>query len=290
MMDRTLVEIVCDGGGKIGIGHIRRSSALAESLKKENIETRLVGLSEAAKKMLPAIDADNRKAGLILFDVAEGIENEINHAKQNGQTTVTLDWFGNTVPDVNIAVYPHNEVKALKEKYIGFEYIVLRDEILKQQPKPFNGQANKVFVCLGGGDLLGQGFDAANFLKKKGLDTTLVQGPLAKTIPGEHGFTILTNPPDFPELFNHCDWAVTNGGGCLFEALYLGKATYVLPQTEWEMRIAMFAQKAGVVLGIGKEGLKKFSAEELSPVTQQKKKLVDGRGAERIAAIIKKLI
>jgi spore coat polysaccharide biosynthesis predicted glycosyltransferase SpsG len=289
-MNKKIVEIICDGNQKIGFGHIRRSSALAASLRKENIPVRLVGLSEEARKLLPANMPHASKPAILVFDVAEGIEMAINQAKQDGQTVVTLDWFGNAVPDINIAVYPHSEVKALKEKYIGFDYIILREEIRNLLPGTPGDKTNNVLICLGGGDLLGQGFDTALFLKKNGFTVTLVQGPLAKNIPGDHGFTLLINPPDFPQLLAGCDWAVTNGAGCLFEALYLEKKVYVLPQTEWEMRIAVFVKKQGGVLGIGQDALKDFLTQNLLAVEEKNKKMVDGQGVDRITAVIKKLL
>jgi spore coat polysaccharide biosynthesis predicted glycosyltransferase SpsG len=290
MNEKPLVEIVCDGNGRIGLGHIRRSTALAVSLQKDNISTRLVGLSEEARRLLPPVDSYKDKADIIVFDVAIGIDDVIEKAKENAQLTVALDWFGTAVPDINIAVYPHTEVKALKEKYIGFEYIILRDEIIMQQPVSFKGETGKVLVCLGGGDLLEQGFDAAMLLHKKGFDVTLVQGALAKNIPGNYGFTVVSNPSNFPALLGGCDWAVTNGGGCLFEALYFDKPVYVLPQTEWEMRIAVFAKEQQAILGIGTKGLETFSAEEIPYFFRKKIKLVDGHGAERIKRIIKNLL
>lgn len=289
-MSKKIVEIICDGNQQIGLGHIRRSLALAASLRKENIPVNLVGFSEEARKWLPSGEPPSNKTDILVFDVAEGIESAINNAKQEGQTTVTLDWFGNAVPDINIVVYPHSEVKALKEKYIGFEYIILREEIRKLSPGTPTDKTSNVLICLGGGDLLGQGFDTALSLKRKGFNVILVLGPLAKNIPGNHEFTVLVNPPDFPQLLAGCDWAVTNGGGCLFEALYLGKKVYVLPQTEWEMRIAAFVKNKGGVLGIGYDTLKNFSVQELLTAIEKKEKIIDGHGAERITAIIKELL
>ena len=285
----ALIEICCDGNQQIGYGHIRRSSALAVQLEKKGLAVRLIGLSEEAKKLLPVAKEYNQQPSIVVFDSLEGICQEIQKAQTEGKITVTLDWFGNSIPDINIVVYPHSEVKAKKEKYIGFDYIILRDEILKVE-KSTGSNNQDVLVCLGGGDLLGQTYEAAIGLKNKGLTVTVVQGPLAKNILSEEGIQTLINPPDFPSLLANCDWAVTNGAGCFFEAMYLGKSAFVLPQTEMEIRIAGYAKERGALLGMGMENLRAFSVDELQKVSEQGKKLVDGHGTERIAAIITNLI
>ena len=285
----ALVEICCDGNQQIGYGHIRRSSALAVQLEKEGLAVKLTGLSEEAKKLLPVAKEYKQQPSIVVFDSLEGIDQQIQKAQSEGKTTVTLDWFGDTIPEVNIVVYPHNEVRAKNEKYIGFEYIMLRDEILKVERSQSSNNQN-VLVCLGGGNLLGQAYEAGIGLKNKGLTVTVVQGPLAKNILSEEGIQTLINPPDFPSLLANCDWAVTNGAGCFFEAMYLGKSAFVLPQTEMEIRIAGYAKERGALLGMGMENLRVFSVDELQKVSEQGKKLVDGRGTERIASIITNLI
>ncbi len=284
----ALIEIFCDGNKKIGMGHIRRSSALAEKLKEAKIDVIISGLSEEAKKLLPAQPSYNRKPDVVLFDSLEGIDNELQKAQSNKQLTITLDWFGDTIPDINIVVFPHSEVRAKKEKYIGFEYIILREEILRAE-RPVVTDNNKVLICLGGADLLKQSYDAAVLLKEQGFDITLVQGPLAKNIPDD-GIRKLVDPSDFPSLLANCDWAVTNGAGCFFEAMYLGKAAFVLPQTGLEMRIAVFAQKENAVLGIGMDQLRGFSYAEIKETSAKGAALVNGGGLDRVTAIIKNLL
>ena len=291
MSEGTLIDIYCDANRKIGFGHVRRSSALAAALQKENIVTRLIGISAEARSFLPMETGLDNKAAIVIFDVPEGIEELIRDTKKMKQVTVTLDWFGDEVPDINIVVYPHSEVKALKATYIGFEYIILRDEILRCKTHKERKNTDNVLVCLGGADLLGQGYEAAVLLNAKGFNVTLVQGPLVTGYSPVSGITVILNPSDFPERLAGCGWAVTNGGGCLFEANYFEKSAYVLPQTEWEIRIAHKINETEGVIGIGLEGLKQITHKPLSlQLTRQIKNFVDGKGSERIVKIIKNLL
>lgn len=290
MSERSLIEIFCEGNEKVGYGHIRRSITLAARLEKDGIDVRVSGLSEEARRMLPAPKHTGREAQVVIFDAPSGIDDQIRIARERHQTTISLDWFGETIPDVNIAVYPHGEVRAIREAYVGFEYILVRDEIAMMRHEQPSGRADRVLILLGGGDLLGQGHNAARYLRDHGYDATLVQGPLAKATEAGVGYRVLVNPSELPQLIASCDWAVTNGGGAFFEAICLGKAAFVLPQTEAEKKIAHFAQEKGAVLGIGLNNLRQFHSAELSPVAERGARLVDGRGAERISAIVQGLL
>ena len=290
MNEKSLVEIFCDGNSIIGFGHIRRSIALANFLTKQNISVKLSGLSEDATKYLPQSDCLTGKAQIYVFDSMIGIDSRIAEAKKKGKITVTLDWFGDTVADINIVVFPHQEVKALKMSYVGFEYIIIRDEILSFKPKKKNTSWQNVIVSIGGADLLKQSYQVAELLCKRDFNVTVVQGPLTNSSPTTKSFHVLHNPENFPEILNSSDWAVTNGGGCLFEALYLGKPSFVLPQTPFEWRIANFAGEKKAILGAGIESIRDFSNEEFEVVSKNGMNLVDGQGLIRIYNIIKELL
>lgn len=293
MKKRPLIEIVCDGNEQIGYGHVRRALTLAHELERDGADVQLAGLSPRARDLLPAGAESARYPGqaqVAVFDAPAGIEEAMQQAQAAGQLTVALDWFGDLAPDVNIAVYPHDEVKARKETFVGFDYILLREDIASLSHLGASGEARRVLIMLGGGDLLGQGHEAAARLSASGLDVTLVQGPLAGDTSANGGYRVQINPPDLPQLMNTCDWAVTNGGSCYFEMLSLCKAVHVLPQTDAELKIAEYGRDHGAVLGIGIESLRSYSPDELAPVAAQGPALVDGRGAERVSAIIRGLL
>jgi len=290
MKGRPLVEILCEGNDRVGYGHIRRSLTLAARLERDGMDVRIQGLSEEASRWLSVPMFAGRSAGIQIFDSPCAIDDRIREAHACGQVSVALDWFGETVPDVNIAVYPHGEVRGTREVHVGFEYILIREEIASFHGASATHGAKRVLVFLGGGDLLNQGHETARQLSRQGLDVTLVQGPLAVNKDAGDGYRVLVNPTDLPQLLAASDWAVTNGGGCLFEAMCMGKAAFVLPQTEAEMKIARFAEERGAVLGIGLGGLREFDCKELGAIAERGANLVDGRGASRVSSIVRNLI
>lgn len=285
------VEIVCDGNKRIGYGHIRRALTLSSQLTNDGVDVRLSGISEEAKLMLPLCQPRSEAVKVIIFDAPSGIDSFLSSAKADGLTSVTLDWFGNEIPDVNIAVFPHGEVRAHREKYIGFEYILIRDEIISLPIYSSEDNYKKnVLVALGGGDILSQGHYIASYLSKLGYNITLIEGHFSKKRKMSSEYKVLVTPPEFPKILQQSDWVVTNGGSCLFEAVFLGKAAYVLPQTEAEMRIASSFYENRAVLGIGINGIRGFNHHEIDQAHRNCLGLVDGNGAKRISEIVRGLL
>lgn len=290
MSNLPLVEIHCEGNEKVGYGHIRRSITLAAQLERDGLDVHISGLSEEARRWLPAPRCAKRSADIQIFDSPSGIDEKIRAAQASGQITVALDWFGEAIPDVNIVVYQHGEVRGIRKVHVGFEYILIRKEIAMLHRKPVTQSTKRVLVFLGGGDMLNQGHVTARLLSRHGLDVTLVQGPLTTNRSDGEGYRVLINPENLPQLLEACDWAVTNGGGCMFETMCVGKAAFVLPQTEAEMRLARFAAERGAVLGIGLDNLRKFGVTELGSVAENGANLIDGHGAVRISTIVQGLL
>ena len=75
-----LVEMRCDGGPRVGFGHLRRSQALALGLKERGFAVRVLPLSSAAKSAALAYPSDVGPADLLLFDLPDTSELQISKA------------------------------------------------------------------------------------------------------------------------------------------------------------------------------------------------------------------
>ena len=64
----------------------------------------------------------------------------------------------------------------------------------------------------------------------------------------------------------------------------------MLPQSEKEMKIAIYVKERGGVLGIGLEEVRPYQFDEILPVVMSGNKLVDGHGAERVSNIVQGLL
>ena len=278
------VQIYCDGSKSIGFGHISRSLVLCNYLLIKNIEVSIFGLTSEANEFLNTRARENTDAQIVIFDSNSADLNQLIQQNKN-KTVITLDWFGNVIPDINIVVFAHSNVKANMFKYIGFKYIILKNDILKL--KHSTKRKNSALVCIGGGDILGQGIQAAEILSKKGMNVTLIKGPTNTNDYSSNKFEILIQPDNFNYLLSTANIVVTNGGGCMFESIFLKQLTFSLPQTVFESNIAQHALKYGSLLGIGLESIRQFDIEVVNRYKFPKINLVDGKGVKRIYNIIK---
>jgi spore coat polysaccharide biosynthesis predicted glycosyltransferase SpsG len=295
---RYLVEIRCDGNTQVGFGHIRRCITLKERLEKDGYFVNLMGISNAAEDLIDTfvpLNCKNQKSSdLIILDGDAGIVDEyILGAKARGIPSIALDYFGEVDADYNILIFPHQQYRAKKKTYVGYNYTMIRDEILsiKQEGLLENINTNFVLVAIGGGDILGQGHLASMYLAGLGLDVVLASGPLRNCIDiaTDLPYRVSKSPLEFPKLFSQCDWVVTNGGGTLFEALYLNKLVFVLPQTKAEERIAFDMYKKQMIIGIGLENLS-LELKNRSNNLNAGEKIIDGRGSSRISKIISEIL
>jgi spore coat polysaccharide biosynthesis predicted glycosyltransferase SpsG len=284
------IDILCDGNGKVGFGHIRRSLTLATQLKRDGLIVRLIGLSKTSSAILPSIVSDNSELVATIIDYPFDINEKIGRLISPRCLTLALDHFGSFIPDINIAVYAHKELRAFQTSYVGLEYVLIREEIVQFRSSRPSSCENRVMVMIGGADILGHGHLAAQTLAKLGYDVTLILGPFSSSYIQSSTYKVFINPTNLPKIFANCDWAVTSGGGSLFEGICLGKAVHVLPQTEAEIRIAEFINSQGGILGIGLNSLRRYDYAELNKVGKNAYLLIDGLGAHRVSKIVRSLI
>lgn len=281
-MKQRTIAILTDASKDIGFGHLRRSNSLAEYLQKKFV-CRVY--SHRAASNLLATDVD-----LVIFDTPSDQSKLVAYFRQKGVKTMGLDTCYDTPPDITLSIFEHRlEQKGNREA--GFQFIIIREEILKLRRKETRTY-NRALILLGGGDLNNQSDFVANKLLQYGYSVTLVLGPLAKVdrIRKHNRLRHFHHPDNLPELMSDCDIAVTNGGGCLFEMLYLGKATYILPQTDEEEKVANYVSKNTRILGVGLEELHKLEKLWRREAESTDNCLVSGRGLENIEMRIIELL
>ena len=292
------ISIYCDGGKNIGYGHIRRSLVLYYFLKNKNYKTNILPLSNFPKKFLP-LEHNKKIAQLVIFDGPINNSNEklLKKLRKEQKKIITLDWFGKFIPDINIAIYPHKKVKAKVKSYIGLNYVIIDKKIIniKKNRKYRNIKnnkniMNKVLIMIGGGDILGLGKKASKYLNNCGFKVTLIEGPLVKNKLVSKNINVLCNPKNLNQLMIKNDWIITNGGNSLFESIFLKKPTYVLPQSNNEIKIAKLFYRNKMIFGFGKK-INKFPTEKkFKNFFKRKKSIIDGYGASRIFKIINKAL
>jgi spore coat polysaccharide biosynthesis predicted glycosyltransferase SpsG len=276
------IGIYCEGGQAIGYGHIRRSMTLLHRLQAESITAGIHGLSSEAERLIGIKSSKEVNYEVVVFDSPLEICGLLRKSRLQGKKIITLDYFGYEEPDVNIVIFEHYPIVG-KEKYVGFEFQMIRRQITELTPSNYG---EGVLVAIGGGDILRQGDEAAALVERIGEHATLVKGPLCCQATAQGGYEIVIQPIDFEKRLQESRWLVTNGGGCMFEAMYLAKPVVVLPQTKEENRIAQEFLHRGAILGIGLESIRRYKEEHLRETGRNAKNCIDGQGVERIFEII----
>lgn len=279
-----MIKILSDGNSKIGYGHIARSKALYSFLKQRLPTT----FENVSQRSLKSSEILNNK--ITIIDLPQGYDDEILIEKKTTSLLVCLDYFGDISIDYNIVVFPHTKPVANFSTFIGLDYIILREDILTIK----NNQKAKdeyFLVTIGGADINNYSFSLAKRIHEHGFKVKVCLGPLFNfVLDNKYPFEVLNNPSNFHEVLNNASIVICNGGGTLFESLYLNKRCYVIPQSKEEENIAKYLLEKKLILGMG---FNNFCAENISKIINEEinqKNIIDGKGVERVFEIIKNLI
>lgn len=290
-MNSVFAEVLSDGGGHYGIGHLKRSVALVKALRARGHTARIVGMSECARTLLIPEQSDQGAPTVRIFDLPYEVGVVLfERAKAEGIFTVALDGFGDHgQADLTISVFEHKLPPPPGKRVAGLEYAIIRTEIADLAPS-FSGDG--VVIMMGGGDNHEVGPQIAERLALWESHVTLVQGPnVAAPYHCRYpNIEILIDPVDLPQRMARCRWAVTNGGSSMMEMMCLGKPVHVIPQTADELALARIVAEAGAVLGIGEEQLRGPPTAKEECVGFIAHHLIDGKALERICTMIESMV
>jgi spore coat polysaccharide biosynthesis predicted glycosyltransferase SpsG len=274
------IEIICDGGGDFGYGHIRRSSTLAEALSLRGWRVNLKVLSKDAKNDTWCNLATETPA-VRLIDLPYEIDQFFLEAKRNGTRCIALDYFGDMNPHLTVSIFEHKNDLPVGERVSGFKYAIIRPEISIRRAKI---GMESILVMIGGSDIHNVGPNVALKIASFGPKISLIQGPInfSNYSVANSSITVLKEPKNLEIVMASAEWGVTNGGGSMMEMMSLGKAIYVVPQTVEEDNLAKHLLERGAILGIGIGAIRLPSLEEIDLVGRKAKLCIDGCGVQRI--------
>jgi len=286
--NHSCIELVCDGGARYGVGHVRRSLTLTRELIRRGNTVQFYAASEHGQQLLSNINISNPSdltPALRVLDFPYPIEEWVGY--NDSIPTVALDYFGEKIIDLVISVYEHRIPVPCGRRLSGLEYALIRPEITLIA-KHYHVSSGAVLVMIGGSDINQDGARVAEKLVQFGVKVQLIRGPgVEKDYQlSSESISVLHVPDDIERRMASCAWAVTNGGSSMMEMMCLGKAVHVVPQTEAELHLAEIVLEKGAVLGIGLNNLKFPSQREIEQVGQCAKGIVDGFGVKRVADLI----
>lgn len=339
---KFLIFIRVDGSGDIGLGHLMRCRAIADSLASyPSLEIKFIisSLTERDAATLPEdcvyslLSSDgNKKEALELGKIMSQQKVDLLitdsyflsdrfyvtlKAQNPVVPVIAIDDFGEKADmllsgfisfglSADRSLYPSN---LLKYSAIGPEYFPLRREFLLARSK--NGQHGKpvkrVLVTMGGSDPENQTVRIAALLKRlRSLEIIdVLLGPaytsreeIIKITSDDNRFVLHQSPSDVALIMEKADLAITGGGTTCNELVYLGVPVAVLVLAENQERMAAAVERFGCGRSLGYfravsddslfQAIKDIinAPSSLAAMSDRGRKIIDGRGGERLAEYI----
>jgi spore coat polysaccharide biosynthesis predicted glycosyltransferase SpsG len=312
------------GGHKEGMGDIMISLAMAEEFRKNGIRSIVFVVNENEKveeiittKGFTVIHEDNFYNSIQYHDIDILIANQLNtpfseieKLRKCVKMLVTIDDTGKSAL---LADLRFNVLYPIENAICDLSYIPLAP-IFQQKHKDYKDIKEKVeniLVLQGGSDTYGfipKIVKSLSFLPND-IQVDVVLGPnfqhydeLEKSIRScSIDLNIITGLTDLSELMLKADLAISAAGVSLFELACLGVPTIVVCAEEFEVATASRLEAAGfgVNLGFGNrvdnEQVQKKVKELIKDVEVRRnmsitgKRLIDGRGSQRMVEYILKL-
>lgn len=274
-----------DYNHKIGFGNYSRSKNLFINLKKEFKVLFLYNLN--TKNKIESIKKKYPRPVIVIFDTPQINKNLFNFYKIYAKT-IFFDYFGKLIPNYNIIIFKHYNVRAKNKFFVGLKYISLKNKVLNL--KILNKKIEKKFlISLGGGDIKNQSIRIAKYLIKKGCKVTILYGPTFKSKLNfkDSNLKIYYNSKTYLKIFNLHTNIITNGGSTMFDAVYLNKNVYVLPQSLKETNLAKLFNEKKLIIDYGFNKFFKLNLNIFNSIKKSNQKIIDNKGINRIYKIIK---
>jgi spore coat polysaccharide biosynthesis predicted glycosyltransferase SpsG len=263
--------ILTDGSRELGFGHISRSQTLADFLIENGYKVEVVILSTVNLETL-VIDSN------VIIDIPYNGDFLFNKISTDYKV-LGLDYLGSARLDLVINVFDYSRYKN-NNQISGLEYVIIRRNVAKLIGKSYE-DSETVLIMLGAFDLNNFAHGVIQSLDNKKIRTTVIEKEKSVMTKDFNYCTHYEDPDDIAEIMCNSSWAISNGGSSMLELMALGKAIYVLPQSDAEDKLALQIFKEGGILGIGLP-IKVPSVELINAVGNKARKMIDGLGVQRI--------
>ena len=311
------IFILANGGEKIGMGHIMRTSVLAYELQKVFGITYVVGddkeFEEGAIKI--------KELGFHFIyekDIMEHLTNDdiliIDRYDLNEETysyyrkvvkllivfddNNLLDFY-----DVDMILNQNLHAKTLAYKnnkhtklLLGSKYVLLRDEFLKFKKVTLKSKLENILVTVGGSDNFNITSRILREIKASDIKINVVIGiafnnrkTLKEEFKNYKDISFYENA-NMPELMRESDLVISACGGTIYELAYLGVPTIGLVIVDNQEQSGNYLEENNIVK-ISKienllKDLNKITFEDRKKYSEMMKSLVDGKGKYRIVESI----
>lgn len=287
--DRAAIHLRYDVGVGAGLGHLRRVQSLSRAL-----------VARGWNCILSDTSAEPVRRGAAL--VVDSYQVRADRVDFSGGPTVAIDDLDRQL-DVDLLVEPspplNGTLPTTRRHLSGFEYALV--EPFVQEPAPmFPNSGPVVLVSLGGADTKGNGALIAEAVATSTTRARVLHAPGPWSLCTSAS-RVETLPRDASLLgvLRAASVVVCAGGVTMLESMMCGRPTIALETASNQHRAIVGATRAGAIVtaDVGSPGEVVDSVNELLEdldraqrlaVTAQR--LVDGRGAVRVAAALEALL
>jgi spore coat polysaccharide biosynthesis predicted glycosyltransferase SpsG/SAM-dependent methyltransferase len=296
-----ILQIIADGGPQTGFGHLGRCLAIAEELGGDAVFA-IEDESAAEFVRTHGGRVGEQPAPVVLIDRrAPTSAEEVRERQAAGARVVLLDDAGDGRDCADLVIDPPTAAAwppTRTPRLAGFEHVLLRREVREGVEANASGRSPTVLLAMGGSDPTNATPVLAQALADAGIDVSVAIGPGYRGERPRVG-TIIDRPERFVAALARSQLLVASFGHTLLEAAHLGiPAIAVAALPEHREDAAAFCANGTAVLfdsSSGPQALVELVRELLADegrraaLAERGRALVDGRGAERVAAAIREL-
>jgi len=278
-----------EGGGTIGLGHLRRSSVLAQEFLNQGDELEFMLRDESAKEWLkkkkPKLhirDLGKADCDVLVIDSYLLSDEEIKEMFP-AKLIVGFEDFDESreIFEIKIAPWRGNNPKLqiIDPEFRQF----VRDEN--------NEKINKILITLGGFGTC-ENINKIAHVVREHYPNAEIAATVREDIDCE-GITLLRDPDSMGRLYSECDIAISSGGQTIFELAATGTPSIVTSHTENQQTNISFIQNLGILNYVKDEEelrnvLRELESKSLrDEQTKLSKHAFDFDGAKRLIKLIK---
>lgn len=287
--------LVCDEGPGVGLGHRRRCEAVAAELRKVGFSPAIVAAGRGVIAA-PVVVVDSYR---FRADDRKHFVPDVVVAIDDLDRELDVDILVRPAPGVAIDLGEREAPQRLTRDRLllaGANFSLIDPAICAIEGVPITDAVQRVLVTMGAADAAGVGADIAADLAAGrgvggGIDVRLVVGPWgADSVP--MGVTGVFGPRTLVDELAHADIVVTAGGVTLLESLAMGRPTVVVPTADNQRANVAACVSAGAAVEATAASAATLARTLMYDVAQREaiaaagRSLIDGRGAQRVAATI----
>lgn len=242
----------------------------------------------------------------------------IKEIKQNNLKVLSIDddaqihYYSDIIVNQNIGT---EKLDFSSEKYskflLGTKYVMLRDELLQKFKKEGTNKVAKILIMLGGADpdnitlKVLRMFESLN----ESVQFLVVSGPVNRFYDDilyysnkcNMDVTLLKDKKNMSDVYLQSDIAISAGGSSCYELAYFGIPNIIIAIADKQVRIARELNNQNISIYLGKKN--EVKPEQLrnkikaliddyllrKTMSENGKKLIDGKGKHRIVNVMERI-